>query len=184
MALYYKDKEFGYRPEVRAILPWRFFIFSLFFALTCFVLYFLFSDYLFPSSSKAQEEIKEKTSQLGKEISQKERQQVLVFYSQVRNLEALLSSHVYLSSLLAEKIEKNLLPQVSLRRISIEAPKHFFSLQGETNSKEALLKQVVVFEKDKDFSKVEVGNLSYGKNVINFSLKVYFEPEIIRYNKE
>jgi len=169
----YRYQEFG--QEKKKYLPWKLFVGSFVFVLLCFGFYFFSENYYVPKLKKENQVLKDEINSLSKEIDLKERQEVIKFWSQIRNLETLLASHIYVTKLL-EKIEALVPQEIKFRTLRINLEGGFIEIEG-VGKREEVARYVVALEESKEFFDVKLGRVEEE----NFSLKANFDPELIKF---
>ncbi len=189
----YRYREFGEMKKAKSVLPWKLFFFSLVFALISFGIYFFLNYYYLPSLNRRLFTIRKETHDLISQINTKEKQEMIVFWSQIKNIESLLASHTYPSKIL-DVLEANILPGVSLRDFSLKRDKNLFTIIGEVKNQTTFAQQVYILENLKGFKNVFIKNMesslsheSETNQTVqnndsrkNFELEVIFDPQIIK----
>ncbi len=186
----YRYREFGELKRAKSVLPWKLFSFSLIFSLVAFGVYFLLGQYYLPSLGDRLSQIRKETHDLVNQINAKDKQEMIIFWSQIKNIEKLLSQHIYPSKILAI-LEENILPDVALDGISFKEKNGYFDISGRVKNSELFAQQVYVLEKTKEFKKILVKrfeNRMLNQQPVNeqtvqerdFEIEIYFMPELIK----
>ncbi len=190
----YRYKEFGELKKPKSVLPWRFFSFSVTFFLVAILAYYFFSAYYLKSLSNKLNNLHQETKNLTLQINSQDKQQMIIFWSQIKNIEKLLAKHYYPSKLL-NVLENNILPAVSLKNISFRADKNELTIKGLAKDYQTLAQQVYALEGLKGFKKVFIKTITtqgVNKTTIQnqnsqnqqllkeFQIDIYFSPDLIK----
>ncbi|MGB9848054.1 MAG: hypothetical protein ACPLKV_02525 [Minisyncoccia bacterium] len=123
-------------------------------------------------------DINNKIKSLSNEIAEGDRKEVLSFYSQLINLKALLSNHIYTSKIF-ERLELITHPKVAFSAFSYDYKNKSLKLDGYSDNLEFIAQQILAFQKVSEFSKINLTNLRTSDNKISFSLEITFNPNFI-----
>ena len=176
----YRYQEFGESKEIKPVLPWKFFWFSLLFTLAVMGSYFFLKSYYLPHLKEETQNISLETHQLANKINQKDRQEMTLFWSQIKNIESLLSSRFYASNVFSF-LEKNTLPQVSLERVDFKHKDNTLSVIGSASDGRAVASQINILENLAIVKRIVLKSVTSKEGKVDFEVKLYLKPEAFSY---
>lgn len=177
----YRYREFGESKKIKPVLPWRLFWFSLIFTLAIIGSYFFLKNYYLPRLRGRLENISTDIHQLADKMNQKDKQEMIVFWSQVKNLETLLSKRFYTSNIFG-LLEGNTLPGVSLEKVDFKHKNGRLSIVGSASDGNVVASQVNVLESLADVKRVVLKSVTSKENRVNFEIELYLKPEALFYH--
>lgn len=131
------------------------------------------------SLEKRETEVNNKVKAQNQKISISRQEEIVTFYSQINNVQKLLSSHV-LSSRLFSLLEEKTLPTVSYSRFAFTSATNEVKITGVTKVFEDVNKQARAFSGDERVSKALLGNVSSDAlRNWNFELTLTLAPGFI-----
>ncbi|MCX8015989.1 MAG: hypothetical protein N2692_01655 [Patescibacteria group bacterium] len=123
-------------------------------------------------------DLNNKIKSLSNEISETDRREVLGFYSQLINLKALLSNHLY-SSKIFERLELITHPKVAFSAFSYDYKNKTLKIDGYSNNLEFLAQQMLAFQKVSEFNKVNLSNVRIAGDKVTFAFEITFNPNFV-----
>lgn len=172
----YNEEEFIEPPSLE--LPWKFILFGfLVFILSLILFIGLKFGYLNYLDSKNQE-IDKKISEITNSIDEVERENLIIFYSQIFNLKEIIKNHNYPSKLFSF-LEDNTLAKVYYSDLNWTADKNVVSLKGLASDLNYLSKQLEVFQNNKNVSYVNLIDLNFFNNQIGFNLEIGLKSDFL-----
>lgn len=187
----YRYQEFGDFKRVKPILPWKFFWFSLIFTLLIIGFYLFLRFYYIPHLKTELQKTSTEIHQLAGKINQKDRQEMVIFWSQIKNLETLLSKHYYPSNIFAI-LEEKTLPEVSLERVVFKYKSNYLLIRGSAKNEGSVANQIKIFEnlegvrnavlKSVVSKEVKAGQVGLApEKRTSFEIELYFDPKVFLY---
>lgn len=138
--------------------------------------------FLNQKQTEARDRIVEQVSGKEEELRPELIDQIFLLESQLRNLQVLISKHIFSSNILAF-LEKNTAGRIKFSTFNLNADGRKLEMTGEAGSYADLTQQIGIFERDPQVEKVEFGGLTLGSNnYVNFSISITFKPVIFRAN--
>ena len=160
-------------------LPWRLMVFS-------FVL-FLFSIFIFAGLRygygtylDAQTvEVDENIAALAQQVSESEQEELLLFYSQLTNLQKVLDRRVFTVNTFPF-LEKNTLPLVYYTEAQYTAEEGVVILNGVANSMQVFVQQITLFEESPEVERVIIDDVGLERGTVSFGLHIAFQSEFLK----
>ena len=160
-------------------LPWRLMVFS-------FVL-FLFSIFIFAGLRygygtylDAQTvEVDENIAALAQQVSESEQEELLLFYSQLTNLQKVLDRRVFTVNTFPF-LEKNTLPLVYYTEVQYTAEEGVVILNGVANSMQVFVQQITLFEESPEVERVIIDDVGLERGTVSFGLHIAFQSEFLK----
>ncbi|HDY73467.1 MAG TPA: hypothetical protein ENH86_02780 [Candidatus Jorgensenbacteria bacterium] len=160
-------------------LPWRLMVFS-------FVL-FLFSIFIFAGLQygygtylDAQTvEVDENIAALAQQVSESEQEELLLFYSQLTNLQKVLDRRVFTVNTFPF-LEKNTLPLVYYTEAQYTAEEGVVILNGVANSMQVFVQQITLFEESPEVERVIIDDVGLERGTVSFGLHIAFQSEFLK----
>ena len=116
--------------------------------------------------------------------TQQDEEEVILYKNKIGDFAGLLENHEFLSHAFIF-MEQHTRPDVWIKNISIDKNNRKLLVAGETDSMEALSRQVAVFEKDEYVGKIDLLSSSLSDSArIGFNLSLVLNPEIFSYAPE
>lgn len=157
-------------------LPWRLMIFSLLLFLFSILLYaglrFGYQPYLNTQVEQTDQQIEGLLS----EVSQGEQEQLLIFHSQLINLENVLSEKAFSQNLFTF-LEDNTLPLVYYTELEYLYRDYAVDISGRANSVRTFVQQSYLFDNSSEVQRTIVNSLSIEGGQVVFSIRLFFLPE-------
>lgn len=155
-------------------LPWRLMIFTL--------VLFLFGIFIFLGLRfgygvylDAQiKEIDEKVEELSHEVSEEEQGYLLTFYSQLSNLQKVLSSRAFAQNVFTF-LENKTLPLVFYQDVNYQADNFSITLNGVAASMRTSVQQLFVFESMPEVERISIERFSLQEGQAFFSVQLFFD---------
>jgi len=136
---------------------------------------FGYKAYLSSDLKKAEDE----KQQLSQQVPVEEQAKIVSFYSQVVNLQSVLSAHVY-SSQLFDWLEKNTQANVYFNRFTLGIANNQMTLGGVGKTMDDVNQQFVIFQSRPEIKRMNVTNVSFGAGLWQFDASLFFEPGYFR----
>ena len=160
-------------------LPWRLMVFS-------FVL-FLFSIFIFAGLQygygmylDAQTvEVDENIAALAQQVSESEQEELLLFYSQLTNLQKVLDRRVFTVNTFPF-LEKNTLPLVYYTEAQYITEEGVVILNGVANSMQVFVQQITLFEESPEVERVIIDDVGLERGTVSFGLHIAFQSEFLK----
>ena len=160
-------------------LPWRLMVFS-------FVL-FLFSIFIFAGLQygygtylDAQTvEVDENIAALAQQVSESEQEELLLFYSQLTNLQKVLDRRIFTVNTFPF-LEKNTLPLVYYTEARYVAEEGVMILNGVANSIKVFVQQITLFEESPEVERVIIDDVGLERGTVSFGLHIVFQSEFLK----
>jgi len=160
-------------------LPWRLMVFS-------FVL-FLFSIFIFAGLQygygtylDAQTvEVDENIAALAQQVSESEQEELLLFYSQLTNLQKVLDRRVFTVNTFPF-LEKNTLPLVYYTEAQYTAEEGVVILNGVANSMQVFVQQITLLEESPEVERVIIDDVGLERGTVSFGLHIAFQSEFLK----
>lgn len=158
--------------------PWKMFLFSIvLFGLILFIYFGMIWGYQ-PFLKAEQQSLDKKINEIGGQISKEDRENFIGFYSQLVNLQSLLSSHIKGSNIY-DFLEKNTNQGVYYEGADLSVTEHNLRLAGVTRSYDNLIQQLFAFEQLPEINKVILEDSQAADKGIRFTLQIIFKPELL-----
>jgi hypothetical protein len=159
--------------------PWRLMVFSLFmFTFSIFIYFglkFGYDMYLEGQLSA----LDEKSEQLSAEVTEEEQSDFLSFYSQINNLESVLSSR-YFGHNIFKFLENNTIPAVYYESVSYFNSNQSISLKGFASDMKRLVEQVSIFSKSEKVKEAIMNDVSIqNNNDVGFEISIKFNSNFL-----
>ncbi len=169
-----------FTPESISIgLPWRLMIFTFIlflFSIFIFVgLRFGYGTYLDAQTGAVDQNIEE----LAAQISESEQEELLVFYSQLANLQKVLNRRGFIWNVFPF-LEANTLTLVYYSEAQYSAEEEMISLAGFADSMKTFVEQVTLFERAPEIERVVIDDVGLREAEVSFGLRLAFQPEFFR----
>ena len=125
-----------------------------------------------------------KIEEVASEQQKIDEEEVILYKNKIGDFAGLLENHEFLSHAFIF-MEQHTRPDVWIKNISIDKNNRKLLVAGETDSMEALSRQVAVFEKDEYVGKIDLLSSSLSDSArIGFNLSLVLNPEIFSYAPE
>jgi hypothetical protein len=159
--------------------PWRLMVFSLFmFTFSIFIYFglkFGYDMYLEGQLSA----LDEKSEQLSAEVTEEEQSDFLSFYSQINNLESVLSSRDFGHNIF-KFLENNTIPAVYYESVSYFNSNQSISLKGFASDMKRLVEQVSIFSKSEKVKEAIMNDVSIqNNNDVGFEISIKFNSNFL-----
>ncbi len=172
----YNEEEFIEAPSLE--LPWKFIFFGFLVFLLSLLLFiglkFGYLNYL----NNQNKQIDNKLNEIASSIDETERENLIVFYSQIFNLKEIMKNHKYPSKIFS-LLEANTLSRVYYTDLSWLSDKDILSLKGMAGDLNYLSKQLEIFQNNKNVNYVNLIDLKLLNDRINFEIEVGLRPEFL-----
>lgn len=120
-----------------------------------------------------------KLDELNRRISGDDQKELARLYSQISNIETLLSSHVLTSRILTF-LEANTAQQVTYIGADLSVPDRRLTLDGAAVSYDELVRQLVAYERTSEVQRISLENSEAVGQIVRFKVSLVFKPEIFR----
>lgn len=162
-------------------VPWKALVFSVvIFGMSLMIyagLAFGYKTFLIQSTK----EVENKISELDRIAPKKESEQNFIqFYSQVTNIQRLLSSHFSVAPFM-DFLEANTLPDIAYGTGKISAMEKSAVFGGYAKSYRALANQLAVYENNPGIARIGLSNARFSDNVIRFEMKIDLAPDFFNF---
>ena len=125
-----------------------------------------------------------KIEAIASEQQKVDEEEVILYKKKIGDFADLLENHEFLSQAFIF-MENHTRPDVWFKNMNIDKTNRKLLVAGETDSMEALSRQVAVFEKDGYVEKIDLLNSTLSDSArINFNLSLILNPEIFSYVPE
>jgi len=155
--------------------PWRFFSFTTLVLTVAVVFYAGLKFGYEPLLRKKLDETDLKLQELAQSLSAAEQEDLITFYSQLANLEALLGKHV-LASVIFPFLERNTNQQVYYTMLNFESAERKLTLEGAAQSYGVFSQQLQAFEQAPEVKRLIVSDSDRSGGLISFRLHLVFKP--------
>jgi hypothetical protein len=160
---------------------WRIFLFSLFVLILSLAFYaglnWGYKTYLNNRIKNLDSEI----SQIKKQSQELNEDQLTVFYSQLANIKKLFSERKSFIKIV-DFLEKNVHKNVTLTKVNFVATSNQINLNGNSKSKDAILEQILLFQKNENVENVVLKGFSNQGENWNFGLDIYLRSSFWKEN--
>ena len=160
-------------------VPQRFLIFSIFVFLLALLSYLGLAFGYAPFLRGGIEDAKAKIDELNRRISASDQEELTRLYSQISNIEKLLSSHI-LASRIFTFLETNTAPQVTYLGADLSVPDRRLTLDGAAASYEELVRQLAAYEKAQEVERLNLESAEAVGSVVRFKVNLVFKPSIFQ----
>lgn len=116
---------------------------------------------------------------LSKNIDETQRKSLANFYSQLVNVQALLSSHP-LGSKIFDFLEKNTHQQVYFLDAALSLSDKTLKLDGAASDYGVLIQQLELFRRDPGVEQIFLDDSHTSEGNVNFSLRIVFNQDLIK----
>lgn len=159
--------------------PWRLFLFSIMLLLAVGLAYaglvYGYQPYL---TSKI-EDVDKKTNELLAQVSIKDKEDFIKFYSQTTNLKDILENHVF-SSKIFTLLEKRTSQKVYYTDFDFNLTERKLSLSGLAESYSVLGEQLASFDEEPMIEKYNLENSRTNENLVQFKIAVVLSPNLLK----
>lgn len=160
-------------------LPWRLMVFSfILFLFSIFIfagLRFGYGTYLDAQTKVVDMDIEE----LAAQVSESEQEELLIFYSQLANLQKVLTRRDFTRNIFPF-LEENTLTLVYYTEAQYSAEEGIVSLAGFSNSTKTFVEQVTLFEQAPEIERVIIDDIGLQKGEVSFDIRLAFQPEFLK----
>lgn len=122
---------------------------------------------------------KTKLETLGRQISANDQEELVRLYSQVNNIERLLSSHVLASRSLSF-LESNTAPYVTYTGTNLSVPDRRLALEGVAASYDELVRQLTALERAPEVERVSLEGSDVSDGVVRFRVNLVLKPAMFK----
>ncbi len=160
-------------------VPQRFLFFS-FIIFLLVLLSYLGLAYGYSSFLKNEiEDGRAKLDELGRRISAEDQKELARLYSQISNIEKLLTSHVAASRIFTF-LEAATAGQVTYLGADLSVPDRRLTLDGAAVSFDELVRQLAAYEKTPEVERINLESSEAVGGVVRFKVSLIMAPEIFR----
>lgn len=159
--------------------PWRLFLFSFLVATAAAVIYAGLAFGYRPFLDVRLQQIDDDIEKLGQAVPEEELDGLLTFYSQLANLQGLLSKHL-LGSQVFPLLERNTHQSVAYTTAELKLNEGRLFLEGVAPSYLILSQQLEAFDRLPEVAKVVVSNSHVGDGRIFFRLTLLLKEKVFR----
>ncbi|MBI2594932.1 MAG: hypothetical protein HYW38_01580 [Candidatus Colwellbacteria bacterium] len=122
---------------------------------------------------------KTKLDALGRQISVEDQNELIRLYSQINNIERLLSSHVLASRILAF-LETNTAQRVTYTGADLSIPDRRLILDGAAASYDELARQLAAYERAPEVGRTNLEGSEASGGVVRFRVSLILKPEVFK----
>lgn len=167
------------RERIPSGVPRRFLIFSIFFFGGVLLLY-LGLSFGYAAFLKGQiEDSKRELTALGRQIPVEDQKELIQIYSQINNIEKLLSIHVIPSRTLSF-LETTTAKQVVYLGADLSVPDRRLVVDGLAASYDELVKQLAAYEQAPEVERVNLETSDVSGKVVRFKIHLTLKPEVFK----
>lgn len=160
--------------------PWRLLVFAtIVFGLTVAIYFGMVIGYK-PYLDSQVKNLDQKIVSLGQAIDEQQQKSMVIFYSQLINIQSLLASHQTASNLFGF-LEKNTHQNVYYDSLSLSLPERNVKIDGNASDYNVLVQQLELFRRAPEIERVLLDNSrSADGGRIHFSIRLIFKPELLK----
>ncbi|MEK7553465.1 MAG: hypothetical protein AAB504_02160 [Patescibacteria group bacterium] len=172
----FKNKEY-----LSAQTPWRVLILTftvfIFTVLIYFGMVFGYGPYL---KSKTRS-LDQKISVLNQSVDETQQKQIITFFSQMTNIQSLLSKHKTFSQVF-DFIERSTYPQINYSDFKFSAAEMEIKIEGTAPSYNDLIKELALYKQSPEVKTTQLENSSAQEQSkeVRFSVKLILDPQFIK----
>ena len=122
---------------------------------------------------------KDKKSALEKQVSIEDQEELVRLYSQIKNIDGLLSSHVLASRVLAF-LETNTAKQVTYAGADLSVLDKRLILEGVAASYDELVRQLAAYEQAPEVERTNLEGSDASGGVVRFKVSLTLKPEVFK----
>lgn len=167
------------REKVPSGVPRRFLTFSALLFLMVLLIYFGLTFGYAPFLKGQIEDLRAKVDELGRKISAEDQKELTGLYSQISNIEKLLSSHV-LASRAFNFLEENTSQQVTYLKTDLSVPERRLALDGAAASYEELVRQLAAYDEAPAVERMNLESAEESGGVVRFKAGLILKETIFR----
>lgn len=119
--------------------------------------------------------LKDQVQAFSEQVPVEDQKKIIDFYSQTSNLKTVLSSHIFSSQLLSW-LERNSQINVTYDKFNLNIGNNQVILGGSAKTMDDINQQFIVFQSQKEVSKVAIGNINFSGNLWRFEVTLTFAP--------
>ena len=160
-------------------MPRRFLTFSITLSLTMLLGYLVLTFGYGPYLKGEINDSKAKLDALGRQVSVEDQEELIRLYSQINNIERLLSSHVLASRVLAF-LETNTAKQVTYAGADLSVLDKRLILEGVAASYDELVRQLAAYEQAPEVGRTNLEGSDASGGVVRFKVSLTLEPEVFK----
>lgn len=172
----FKNKEY-----LSAQTPWRVLILTftvfIFTVLIYFGMVFGYGPYL---KSKTRS-LDQKISVLNQSVDEAQQKQIITFFSQMTNIQTLLSNHKTFSQIF-DFIERSTYPQINYSDFKFSAAEMEIKIEGTAPNYNDLIKELALYKQSPEVKTTQLENSSAQEQSreVRFSVKLILDPQFIK----
>jgi len=128
------------------------------------------------------EDIQTSIEDLRFEVPLEEQEELVVFFSQIGNIQGILDNHIITTNLFPA-LEKYTHSEVAYRSMEISTLENKVSLDGIAGSYEALVSQLAIYESAPEIERVILNNSQRSANAITFRVTLTMDEELFDFKE-
>ncbi len=167
------------REKVPSGVPQRFLTFSALVFLSVLLIYFGLTFGYAPFLKGEIKDAKAKVDELGRKISAEDQKELTSLYSQIVNIERLLSSHVF-GSRIFDFLEENTAPQVTYLKTDLSVPDRRVELDGVAATYDELVRQLAALEQAPEVERLNLESAELSGGVVRFKVNLVFKEKVFQ----
>ena len=160
-------------------VPRRFLTFSITLSLTMLLGYLVLTFGYGPYLKGEINDSKAKLDALGRQVSVEDQEELIRLYSQINNIERLLSSHVLASRVLAF-LETNTARQITYTGADLSILDRRLTLDGVAASYDELVKQLAAYEQAPEVGRTNLEGSETSAGAVRFRVSLILKPEVFK----
>jgi len=159
--------------------PWKLFLFSLLTVITALVIYSGLSFGYRPFLEQQVEAIDESIRALSEIIPEDQQKNLITFYSQLANLQAIFKKHVATSKIFGF-LEKNTNQSIFYTNMDLRTAERKLSLDGIATGYDTFSQQLEAFNNTAEVESLVVNESTATEDLVKFKLFVILKPELFK----
>lgn len=175
----FNNQVLAQREKIPSGVPRRFLVFAIFFFGGAFLTYLGLSLGYTAFLRGQIEESRTKLEVLGQQISADDQRELILLYSQINNIQKLLSAHVAPSRTLSF-LENNTAKQVVYLGTDLSIPDRRLVIDGVAVSYDELVRQLAAYEQAPEVERVNLEASDAAERVVRFKIHITLKPEVFK----
>lgn len=173
------NQAYSQREKIASGVPRRFLVFSTFFFGGILLLY-LGLHFGYAAFLRAQiKDSKDELTALGQKIPADDQKELVQIYSQVNNIQRLLTVHVFPSRTFSF-FESNTVKKVAYLGTDLSVPDRRLTIDGVAVSYDELVKQLAAYEEAPEVERVNLETSDIAGKVVRFKIHLTLKPEVFK----
>ncbi len=175
------EEQYRKKEYLSAQTPWRVLILTLVIFIFSVLIYFGMIFGYKPYLKSQTRNLEQKISVLNQSIDETQQKQIVTFFSQMVNIQSLLSGHKYFSSIF-DFIEKNTHQKITYSDLKFNVSEMDIKIEGTAPSYDLLVNQLAVYNQAPEVKKVSLDSSSAqeGSNEVRFSVRLILDQSIFK----